>query len=123
MPNGAYAQKALVILLEPILLLRGDPAAAVAAAEVTAHGFAKDMLRTWRRLFVNDELRFFGEPGSVIDIRLPDPAWILAKVPFRQGATDRLQRVRVVRRGVLLKKELLLPGVVVIEAGANGDVR
>ena len=46
--GSSYAEEVLAILLEPILVVKGDPIAAVEAAELIAQGFAKDMLRTWR---------------------------------------------------------------------------
>ncbi|MBK5968410.1 hypothetical protein CCR91_06395 [Thiorhodovibrio winogradskyi] len=118
--TGYFPHEVLAVLVEPFLVLRGDPAIEIAAAEKDAQGLAKDLLRTWRRLILTDDLTFFGEPASVLEIKLPNPAWQLAGVPFRRGTTDCLQKVRVMRRGVNLRGELLIPGIVAIEPCACG---
>ena len=122
-PPDVDAQEVLAILLEPLLMLRGDPAASVVEAEAKANGFIQDMLRAWRRLLLAGDLRLFGQPGMLLDLDLPDRAWELARGPFRSASVSGPRRVRVVRRGVLLRGEVLLRGTVIIEGRQGGDAQ
>lgn len=112
----------LRILLEPLLALRGDPSTAIEEAEATGNGLAKDVLRAWRRVLLSNDLELYGEPGSILELTLPDRAWQVATVSFHPRLTDGPRRVRVVQRGVLLRGEVLVPGIAACESRPGGEV-
>lgn len=105
----------LHVLFEPLLALRADPAILIEQAESSAKGLAADLLRAWRRALLLKELKLYGTPGDTLTLQLPDRAWRVVEGPFRPRHGDKSANMRIVRRGVLLAGEVVIPGVVIYD--------
>jgi hypothetical protein len=106
--------EALAGLLEPILAVPGSPTEAAEAALRDAPVLAGDLLHGLLRLLRSPELELFGEPGQVMDLRLPHPHYGLdeALPPARQDISAgrfRLSRRGLRYRGVLLSRAQVRP--------------
>ena len=99
--------EALAGLLEPLLAIPGSPTEAAEGAIRDAPLMARDLLHGLLRLLRSQELDLFGEPGQVMDLRLPHPHYGLdeALPPARQDISA--GRFRVSRRGLRYRGVLL----------------
>lgn len=104
----------LAQLLTPILDEAGDPLAAVEAAAAGATGLARSLALALRTILHAPELELIGEPGTVLQVRLPSQDYRLQTVGDAGAPRGELARCRVSRRGIRYRSVVLAPALVTL---------
>lgn len=107
----------LIALAEPLLALRQDPIVALDAEIQPLPPLAAELLRAWKRLLRAGELELYGDPGSTLELKLPDRAWRIDAAPSLGGNTSLPGSCRVVRRGIRFRGRVLHAASVITSRG------